>query len=97
MMNAIILDFIISTFCVIDDELKNLKLGTLRQRGFNPEFSDSEVITLEVLGEFLGMDTDKAIWIYFKTHWSVVQKIQIGVCADICRINAPTSPDRFLD
>lgn len=63
-------DFIISIFCVIEDELKKLNLSTLRQRGFEPGFSDSEVITLEVVGEFLGMDTDKGIWRYFKTHWS---------------------------
>ncbi len=63
-------NFIISAFCVIDNELKKLKLCPLRQRGFKPAFSDSETITLEVVGEFLGIDTDKGIWRYFKTHWS---------------------------
>lgn len=25
---------------------------------------------MEIVGEFLGLDTDKAIWSYFKQHWS---------------------------
>ena len=64
-------DFIIAVFCVVADELKNLLSGRrLRKRGFPPALEDSEVITMEIVGEFLGMDTDKAIWEYFKGHWS---------------------------
>ncbi len=62
-------DFIIFVFCVIDDELKKINLGSLRKRGFQPSLSDSETITIEIVGEFLGIDTDKGIWKYFKTHW----------------------------
>lgn len=64
-------DFIISVFCLIDEELKNM-LGSqrIRQRGPCPSLQDSEVLTMEVVGEFLGKDTDKAIWEYFKDHWS---------------------------
>ncbi len=62
------LDFIINVFCLIDDEC-NLLLKPLRIRGFEPALSDSEVMTMEVVGEFLGIDTDKGIWSYFKTHW----------------------------
>ena len=47
-----------------------LKGKKLRQRGPLPELKDSEVITMEIVGEFLGMDCDKAIWEYFKRHWS---------------------------
>lgn len=63
-------DFIIAVFCLIDDELKKM-LGSkkLRTRGPNPVLEDSEVLTMEIVGEFLGKDTDKAIWAYFKTHW----------------------------
>jgi hypothetical protein len=32
--------------------------------------SDSEVITLEIVGEMLGHDGDEAIWTYFKRHWA---------------------------
>jgi hypothetical protein len=64
-------NFIITVFCLIDDQLKKLlKGGKLRQRGFQPNLTDSEVITMEIVGEFLGYDTDKQIWQYFKEHWS---------------------------
>jgi hypothetical protein len=63
-----ILDFIITVFCLIDDECKILP-NRIRQRGFKPSLSDSEVMTMETVGEFLGIDTDKGIWSYFKTHW----------------------------
>jgi hypothetical protein len=63
-------EFIIVIFCLIDDELKNL-LGdkALRQRGRHPNLTDSEVMTMEIVGEFLGKDCDKSIWEYFKGHW----------------------------
>jgi hypothetical protein len=63
-------DFIITVFCLIDDELKAVLNGRrLRQRGFEPAVTDSEVMTMEVVGEALGYDDDKSLWRYFKTHW----------------------------
>ena len=62
-------DFIIAVFCVVDDILKALALPPLRKRGFAPGLSDSEVITMEIVGEFLGQHEDKGIWRYFSTHW----------------------------
>ena len=63
-------DFIITVFCLIDDELKAFLNGRrLRQRGFEPALMDSEVMTMEVVGEALGYDDDKNLWRYFKTHW----------------------------
>ena len=44
-------------------------LYLLRYEGVKPALSDSEVITIEIVGEFLGMDEDKAIWEFFKTHY----------------------------
>lgn len=38
--------------------------------GFTPRLSDSEVITMEIVGEVLGHDGDKAIWAYFRRHWA---------------------------
>lgn len=63
-------DFIITVFCLIDDELEKILRGKkLRERGPEPGLRDSEVITIEIVGEFLGMDCDKTIWEYFKRHW----------------------------
>lgn len=63
-------NFIITVFCIIDDELEKILNGTkLRKRGRNPGLCDSEVLTMEIVGEFLGIDSDKGIWTYFKTHW----------------------------
>ena len=60
--------FIVAVFCLVDDRLKDR--GPLRQRGPAPKLSDSEVLTIEVVGEFLGMDTDEAIFRYFKEHYA---------------------------
>lgn len=63
-------DFIIQVYCCIDEGLKDQFTGKpLRSRGFNPKLSDSEVLTMEIVGEFLGMDQDKHIWRYFLRHW----------------------------
>ena len=62
--------FIIAVYCCIDDRLKRyFSANSYRTRGFSPKLSDSEVITMEVVGEFLGMDQDKQIWSYFLRHW----------------------------
>lgn len=37
--------------------------------GPQPALRDSEVLTLEVVGEFLGYDTDEGIYTYFLWHW----------------------------
>ena len=58
---------IFSVFCLLDDHLKDRE--PRRQRGPAPKLSDSEVITIEIVGEFLGIDTDKAIFDYFRRHY----------------------------
>jgi hypothetical protein len=62
-------DFIISVYCCVDDIFRETIKTPLRTRGFQPKLSDSEVITIEVVGEFLGYDQDKSIWRYFRNHW----------------------------
>ena len=57
--------FLIAVYCFVDDWLKGKRL-----RGPQPKLSDSEVLTMEIVGEFLGLDTDKAIYQYFRRHWS---------------------------
>ena len=64
-------DFIISVFCCVEELMGKACNGCkIRQRGFSPKLSDSEVITIEIVGEFLGFDTDKKIWEYFLRHWN---------------------------
>ena len=58
--------FIISVFCIVDDFLKDKRL---RQRGLQPTLSDSEVLTMEIVGEFLSIDTDSGIFRYFRRHY----------------------------
>jgi len=45
------------------------KSRPLRQRGPQPALTDVEVITMQIVGEFLGLDGDKNIWEYFKLNW----------------------------
>ena len=62
--------FIIWVYCWTDENMTEVLGNTaLRSRGFKPALSDVEVITMEIVGEFLSYDTDKGIWKYFKTHW----------------------------
>ena len=60
--------FIITVFCLIDDQLKDL--GRLRERGPAPTLCDSEVLTIEVVGEFLGLDEDTKLFAYFQRHYT---------------------------
>src|SRR5215210_6625745 len=50
--------FIVAVFCLIDDRLKGKRI---RQRGPSPKLSDAELITIEIVGEFLGLDTDQTV------------------------------------
>jgi hypothetical protein len=59
--------FLVTVFCLIDDWLK-MQPG-LRQRGPNPTLADSEVLTIEVMGAFLGINTDKGLCLYFRRHY----------------------------
>ncbi len=58
--------FIVAVFCLIDDRLKGRHI---RRRGPSPKLSDAEVLTIEVVGEFLGLDTDEAVFRYFREHY----------------------------
>ncbi len=63
-------DFIIAVFCCVDDLWYQVTQGRkIRRGGFAPSLSDSELITMEIVGEFLGIETDKGIWSYFRANW----------------------------
>ena len=58
---------LITVYCLVDEWLADRRL---RQRGPQPILSDSEVLTIECVGEFLGIDTDKGLYEHFRRHWA---------------------------
>ena len=64
-------DFIITCFCLVDEMLPSVTAGQrLRARGPMPKLSDSEVMTMEIVGMYLGKSQDKELFEYFCQHWS---------------------------
>ncbi len=63
--------FIVAVYCLVD-ELMEESLGgeRLRSRGPDPVLDDREVLTVEIVGEFLGIDTDKGIFGFFRRHYA---------------------------
>ena len=61
-------EFLLVVFCLIDDQLKALDLGRLRRRGPAPTLSDAEVITIEIVGEFWGLDADRELFRHFRAY-----------------------------
>lgn len=59
--------FITAVFCLTDDWLKEQRI---RRRGPAPKLADSEVLTIEVVGEFLGIETDKGLYDHFRCHYA---------------------------
>ena len=61
---------IVAVFCLVDDFVGDLGRGRkLRQRGPRPILADSEVLAVEIVGEFLGLDTDQSLHTYFRRHF----------------------------
>lgn len=63
-------DFLLTLFYHVDRGLEALNLGRIRSRGPAPKLYDSEVITIELAGEFLGIDTDEQILEHFRRHYA---------------------------
>src|SRR5688572_30586398 len=61
-------DYLLEVFYLIDTELGAMNLPRLRGRGPDPTLADSEVLTMELAGEFFGIDTDRGIWRHFRRH-----------------------------
>src|SRR3954465_10491574 len=61
---------IVAVFCLVAAVVRDLCRGRrLRQRGPAPVLADSEVLTVEIVGEFLGLDTDRGLHAYFRRHF----------------------------
>jgi hypothetical protein len=62
--------FTIAVLCLIEELLAEVAADPdwrrVRTRGPAPTLSDGEVLTMEVVGEFLGLDQDIAIYRYFR-------------------------------
>jgi hypothetical protein len=61
--------FIVATYGVVDEALVSV-LGEhrLRQRGSMPILADSEVLTMEVVGEFFRLDQDTTLFTHFRRY-----------------------------
>jgi hypothetical protein len=64
-------DFIITVFCLVDEAIPRVTGGhRLRERGPEPTLADSEVLTMEVVGEYLGLIQDSSLFAYFRQHYA---------------------------
>src|SRR4051794_12415627 len=61
---------IVAVFCLVDDFVRDLcRECRLRQRGPAPVLADSEVLRVEIVGEFLGLDTDRGLHAHFRRYF----------------------------
>jgi hypothetical protein len=61
-------ELLLEVFCLVDDQLQALNLGPLRQRGPTPKLADSEVITIELVGAFWKLGTDRDLFRHFRRY-----------------------------
>lgn len=61
-------EFLIYVYCLVVQYFHERFPDPLRQAGFAPRLSDEEAWTIELVGECLGMETDKHIFRYFQKH-----------------------------
>ncbi len=59
--------FMIAVYCLVEDFLAGKRL---RKRGAAPTLPDSEVLTMEIVGEFLGIDTEIGMFRYFRQYYA---------------------------
>jgi hypothetical protein len=60
-------ELLLTVFCTVDDEIQALG-GPPRRPGPRPRLADSEVITIELVGELWGLADDAAIYRHFRAH-----------------------------
>ena len=62
--------FIISVYCLVVEIMQSVeKSCNFRTTGFPPKLTDSEVITIEICGEFFKIHEDTEIYNYFRRHY----------------------------
>lgn len=63
-------ELIITVFCFVDEAVKSQLNGQrLRKSGPKPKLSDSEVLTIEIVGSFLKQAEDQQMFDYFRRHY----------------------------
>lgn len=63
-------DYIIAACCLIDDLYTTLSQRIkVRKAGYAPLVKDTEIITMLIVGEFLGLADNSKIWLYFKSSY----------------------------
>jgi hypothetical protein len=64
-------DFMITVFCGVDEAIPEVLDGQrLRQRGPAPTLCASEVVTMEIVGEYLGLEQEQALFAYVRHHYA---------------------------
>src|SRR5262249_23817910 len=62
-------DFLLHDFCLVDDLYRDLVRRPPRSRGpRRTALTDPEVITVELVGEFLGVDHDRGLFAHFRRY-----------------------------
>jgi hypothetical protein len=61
-------ELLLHVFCLEDDELQAVNLECPRQRGPQPQLADSEVLTMELVGKFRRLGTDKDLFHHFRCY-----------------------------
>ena len=85
-------EFIIFAYLIIDELYPIVINKPLSTRGFLPALTDVEIITMQIVGEVLGMDIDKSIWRYLKNCLSWFLKLRsypnfCNHCANLWQIH----------
>jgi hypothetical protein len=62
-------EFIIDVYCVVVQYFQRVFPAPLRRAGFAPALSDEEALTIELVGDYWGMESDKHIYRYFRKHY----------------------------
>jgi Transposase DDE domain len=64
-------DFIVTSYCLVDDLFEEVLDGRrLRSRAPAPLLDVREVLSVEPVGESLGIDTEKGIFLFFRRRYS---------------------------
>jgi Transposase DDE domain len=61
---------LLHVYCLVDDALRRLGLNQPRSRGPEPTLDDAEVITIEIVGEFLELHDDTKLFWFFRRYHS---------------------------